>query len=74
VVELDTVVQLAPDLVLLPSEPYEFRARHEAELTGALPNAAIVRIDGRDLFWWGVRTDGAVARLRDVLRPLRRPR
>ena len=74
VVELDDIAALAPDLVLLPSEPYEFRERHEAELAGALPGAACLRVDGRDLFWWGVRTEGALARLRDALRPVLPPR
>lgn len=73
VVELEAVAALAPDLVLLPSEPYEFRERHEAELAAALPGSTILRIDGRDLFWWGVRTEGALTRLRDVLRPVLPP-
>ena len=73
-VDLDAVVRLVPELVLLPSEPYGFRDRHVAELAAAMPSAEIVRIDGRDLFWWGVLSDGAVARLRDALRPGPPPR
>ena len=64
-VELDDVVARAPDLVLLPSEPYPFAERHVPEL---LAVAADVRlIDGRDLFWWGVRTPDALVRLGQVL-------
>ena len=65
--DLPTVRALAPDLVVLPSEPYPFRARHRAEVAAAVPAARIVLVDGRDLFWWGVRTPAAVARLARAL-------
>jgi ABC-type hemin transport system substrate-binding protein len=58
----------APDLVLVPSEPYAFSAVHVAELAAAFPAAAVVRVDGQDLFWWGVRTPDALARLGDEIR------
>lgn len=67
-VELADVALLAPDLVLLPSEPYPFTERHRAEYAAAMPTAAVVLVDGQDLFWWGGRTDGAVKRLREALR------
>jgi ABC-type Fe3+-hydroxamate transport system substrate-binding protein len=53
-----------PDAVLVPSEPYAFRDAHVAELGGVAPT---VRVDGRDLFWWGVRTPAALGRLADRL-------
>lgn len=62
-VDLTEVAAHAPDLVLVPSEPYEFSESHLAELHGAIPNATIVRVDGRDLFWWGIRTPAAIRRL-----------
>ena len=62
-VGLTEVAAHAPDLVLVPSEPYEFSESHLAELHGAFPNATIVRVDGRDLFWWGIRTPAAIRRL-----------
>jgi ABC-type hemin transport system substrate-binding protein len=67
-VELGHVAELAPELVLLPTEPYSFRASHIDELRRALPDAAVHVIDGQDLFWWGVRTPAAVERLRAALR------
>ena len=67
-IELADVAVLAPDLVLLPSEPYPFTERHRAEYAAAMPTAAVVLVDGQDLFWWGARTAGAVGRLRDALR------
>ncbi|MBX3287664.1 MAG: hypothetical protein KF703_20120, partial [Actinobacteria bacterium] len=49
-----------PDVVLAPSEPYAFRPRHLGELAEVGP---VVPVDGQDLFWWGVRTPAAAARL-----------
>ncbi len=62
-VDLDAIATLAPRVVLVPSEPYEFSESHLAELRAAIPNAAVVRVDGRDLFWWGIRTPAAIRRL-----------
>ncbi len=58
--DLDAAAFLAPDVVLAPSEPYPFSGRHVAELERVAP---VVLIDGRDLFWWGVRTPTALDRL-----------
>lgn len=62
-IELDVVASSSPDIVLVPSEPYTFTDAHLAELSAALPAAAVQRIDGQDLFWWGIRTPGALARI-----------
>jgi ABC-type Fe3+-hydroxamate transport system substrate-binding protein len=66
-VTLDEVATATPDLVLVPSEPYEFDAAHLAELEEAFPGARVVRIDGQDLFWWGSRTRAAISRLAAAL-------
>jgi ABC-type Fe3+-hydroxamate transport system substrate-binding protein len=55
-----------PDVVLAPSEPYPFRERHVPLLAEVAP---VVLVDGQDVFWWGVRTHAAAARLRRQLRP-----
>jgi ABC-type Fe3+-hydroxamate transport system substrate-binding protein len=49
-----------PDFVLAPSEPYPFSERHRSELEEVAP---AVFVDGRDLFWWGDRTDAALDRM-----------
>jgi ABC-type Fe3+-hydroxamate transport system substrate-binding protein len=59
-VQLQEARERRPDLVLVPSEPYDFRAAHLAELAEVAP---VLRVDGRDLFWWGVRTTDAIGRL-----------
>jgi ABC-type Fe3+-hydroxamate transport system substrate-binding protein len=65
-VALREVAERAPDVVLLPSEPYAFAERHALEVRAAMPAARIVFIDGRDLFWWGIRTPAAAERLQSV--------
>ena len=47
--------------MLAPSEPYPFGERHVEELSSVAP---VLLVDGRDLFWWGVRTPDAIDRLR----------
>lgn len=66
-VTLDEVATLAPNLVVLPSEPYPFAERHLAEVERDVPGVPTVLVDGRDLFWWGFRTPAAAERLRDAL-------
>ena len=58
--ELAALRARRPDLVVAPSEPYPFGPRHEAELATVAP---VRFLDGRDLFWWGARTEAALARL-----------
>jgi ABC-type Fe3+-hydroxamate transport system substrate-binding protein len=63
-VTLDAARVRRPDVVLAPSEPYPFRERHAPLLDEVAP---VVLVDGQDLFWWGVRTPAAAARLRRQL-------
>jgi len=63
-VTLEEVAERRPALVLAPSEPYPFAERHREALETVAP---VVFVDGRDLFWWGARTPGAVERLRALL-------
>jgi ABC-type Fe3+-hydroxamate transport system substrate-binding protein len=60
-IELHDAAARQPEVVLAPSEPYPFRARHVAELQTVAADVRLV--DGRDLFWWGTRTAGALQRL-----------
>jgi len=67
-VTLAEVTARDPAVVLLPTEPYPFGPRHRREVEAALPDAAVRFVDGRDLFWWGIRTPDAAARLSASLR------
>jgi len=68
-VTLTEVAARAPNLIVLPSEPYDFGPEHALEVERAVRGVPIVFVDGRDLFWWGIRTPGAAARLAGALRP-----
>lgn len=65
--DLEAVAARAPDVVVLPDEPYPFATRHVPEVAAALVKSRVVLVDGRDLFWWGVRTPGALGRLARAL-------
>ena len=62
-VALAEVAARAPNLILLPSEPYDFGPEHAREIEREVSGVPILLIDGRDLFWWGIRTPPAAARL-----------
>ncbi|MEY4371373.1 MAG: hypothetical protein RL219_142 [Actinomycetota bacterium] len=64
-VSFDAAIGRRADLVILPSEPYPFTERHVEEAARIASDVRLV--DGRDLFWWGARTPGALERLRAVL-------
>ncbi len=53
---LAEALELRPDFVMLPDEPYEFTVKDIEELKPALPPALsrrVVLINGRDLHWYG---------------------
>lgn len=62
-INLADLATAAPDLVVLPSEPYPFATRHVREVSAAAPGTRVGLVDGRDLFWWGFRTSMALRRL-----------
>ncbi|HLM07077.1 MAG TPA: helical backbone metal receptor [Blastococcus sp.] len=66
-VELAEVSGAAPDLVLLPDEPYVFTADDGPE---AFPDRDVVLVSGRDLTWYGPSLATARERL---LAAVRRP-
>jgi len=57
---------LAPQIVLLPSEPYPFNRRHQAELQKRLPNAKVRLVDGRALTWYLSRTEAGLELVRSL--------
>lgn len=66
---VDDLAAVEAGVVLAPSEPYPFSERHRTELEAVAP---VVFVDGRDLFWWGVRTPAALRRFRSSLADLPR--
>ncbi|MBA3899781.1 MAG: ABC transporter substrate-binding protein [Bacteroidetes bacterium] len=49
------MIALAPELILLSSEPYPFREKHIQELQGILPESKIILVDGEIFSWYGSR-------------------
>lgn len=47
------LLEKKPELILLPSEPYPFKARHISELQQLCPQALIRLVDGRPFSWYG---------------------
>lgn len=75
-VTMDEVAERAPEAVLLPDEPHPFgeadAAVFRAQGTPAAARGAVRFVDGKDLFWYGVRSIEALPRLRRVVDALRR--
>lgn len=62
-VTLEEVARRGAELIVLPDEPHAFSAGDEAVLHAALPAARVVRVSGKDLFWYGAWTIDALDRL-----------
>lgn len=59
----EEVAARAPRLILLPDEPFRFGEAHAAEVAGWGTGARVRLVSGKDLFWYGVRSTEAMARL-----------
>jgi ABC-type Fe3+-hydroxamate transport system substrate-binding protein len=65
-IEPEALAALGPQLVLLPSEPYEF-GRTDADEVAAFSGARVELVDGRALTWYGPRIPAALAQFRELL-------
>jgi ABC-type Fe3+-hydroxamate transport system substrate-binding protein len=63
----DELAALAPELVLLPSEPYEFTKADADEVASGFAGARVELVDGRALTWYGPRIPAALAAFRELL-------
>ena len=66
-IQLQEVVERAPDLVLLPDEPYAFGPADRDELAELLPEAEVRLTDGKDLFWYGARLGTSIDALAELV-------
>jgi hypothetical protein len=72
-IRLEEIAQRGARAVLLPDEPYAFK-EDDAAVFGELdPSRPLVVdfVDGKDLFWYGARMNGAIDRLTDQIARLR---
>jgi ABC-type Fe3+-hydroxamate transport system substrate-binding protein len=51
----DVLRRLDPEYVLLSSEPYPFKTKHQDEIKSILPNATSLLVDGEMFSWYGSR-------------------
>jgi len=58
---------LGPEVVLLPSEPYEFAAADAEEVAATFGGPRVELVDGRALTWYGPRVPAALASFRQLL-------
>jgi ABC-type Fe3+-hydroxamate transport system substrate-binding protein len=63
-VTLEEVAALAPDIVLLPDEPYPFKDSDRAQFDGIAPARVV---DGKLLWWYGPRMPAAIRELRAIV-------
>ncbi|MFO0661404.1 MAG: helical backbone metal receptor [Polyangiaceae bacterium] len=68
-ITFDEVIERAPELILLPDEPYAFSEEHRAKFlaldTPASKRGAVELCSGKDLCWPGAMAIEAFARLRE---------
>lgn len=55
IIELEDLKQANPEVILLSSEPYPFKEKHQAELATICPHAQIELVDGELFSWYGSR-------------------
>ena len=55
VVTLEEVAAAQPSAILLSSEPYPFKEKHQTELAIVCPEATIELVDGELFSWYGSR-------------------
>ncbi len=63
----EALAALGPELVLLPSEPYEFAAADADEVAAVFGGARVELVDGRALTWYGPRIPAALASFRELI-------
>jgi ABC-type Fe3+-hydroxamate transport system substrate-binding protein len=52
---LTEIIRLQPEYILLSSEPYPFKYKHQEELKKILPHTKILLVDGEMFSWYGSR-------------------
>lgn len=54
-ITLTDLAKAKPDAILLPSEPFPFKAKHIADFKAVCPEAKVVLVDGELYSWYGNR-------------------
>jgi endonuclease-3 len=64
--EEEDLEALAPDVILLPTEPFRFNARHQSELQKRFPDAQVLLMDGQAMTWYLSRTEEGLEQLQSI--------
>lgn len=59
--------ELNPELILLSSEPFPFKEKHQAEIQTQFPNSKVLLVDGEMFSWYGSRLKLASAYFKEVV-------
>jgi ABC-type Fe3+-hydroxamate transport system substrate-binding protein len=51
----EDIKALQPDVILLSSEPYPFKEKHQKELKEIVPSSKVILVDGEMFSWYGSR-------------------
>jgi len=54
-IAMKKIISLAPELLLLSSEPYPFKEKHIKDFQSKLPQTNVVLVDGEVFSWYGTR-------------------
>lgn len=63
----DELAGLAPEVILLPDEPFRFNRRHAEDLRRTFPRARVLQVEGRILTWYLSRTEAALGYVETLL-------
>lgn len=69
--DLQELADLAPDAVLLSSEPYPFTDKQRTDIARLLPGTKVVLVDGEYFSWYGARMREAFGYFRALDRSIR---
>lgn len=70
---VEELKELAPEIVMLSSEPFPFKEKHIREIKEILPNADVLLVDGEMFSWYGSRLEHSVSYFDKLLDNFRIP-
>ena len=68
--ELNELKRLEPDIIFLPSEPYNYTIADKIKFEKFFPGAKVVLVDGEMFCWYGSRMEKAGGYLKDLFKGL----
>ena len=63
VLEPERLAEIRPELIMLSSEPFPFKDKHQAEMEEYCPDSKVVLVDGQWFSWYGSRMADAFREL-----------